>query len=73
MTNLSGFDIKIFKEEDGSYYAEIINLPWCFTYWDNLEELNLNLKEAILSYISSLQKDIIDFRFDLTSKDLVNA
>ncbi len=47
--------------------------PGCFTYWYNLEELDFNLKEAILSYIVSLQKDIKDFRFNLISKDLVNA
>ncbi len=73
MTNLSDFEVQIFKEEDGTYYAEVINLPWCFTQWDNLIELDNNLKEAIQSYILSIQKDIKTFKFNFTSKDLINA
>ncbi len=73
MTNLSDFEVQIFKEEDGTYYAEVINLPWCFTQGDNLIELDNNLKEAIQSYILSIQKDIKTFKFNFTSKDLINA
>lgn len=73
MTNLSDFDIKVYKEEDGTYYAEVKNLPGCFTMWETLKELELNLKEAILSYILSVQKDIDTFKFDISSKDLTNA
>jgi predicted RNase H-like HicB family nuclease len=73
MTNLSDFNVQIFKEEDWTYYAEVVNLPWCFTQGDNLFELDINLKEAIQSYILSIQKDIINFKFNFTNKDLINA
>lgn len=73
MTSLSDFEIKVFQEEDGSYYAEVVNLPGCFTAWDTLEELSLNLKEAVESYVLSLQKDLPNFHFHITPKELVNA
>ena len=57
--------IEIHKEDDWSYYAEVKALPWCFTMWENLEELSINLKEAITSYLLSMQKDIKKFDFEL--------
>jgi len=57
------FIVNIHKDND-SYWAEVENLPWCFTQWDNEKEIIANLKEAITSYILSLQKDLIlsDFK-----------
>ncbi len=57
------FIVNIHKDND-SYWAEVENLPWCFTQWDNEKEIITNLKEAITSYILSLQKDLIlsDFK-----------
>lgn len=73
MTHLSDFDIQVSQETDGSYYAEVKNLPWCFTMWENLEELSLNLKEAITSYVNSLQKDLPKFQFNIEDKDCIHA
>lgn len=73
MSYLSDFNIVINQEEDWSYYAEVTNLPWCFTMWETLSDLNYNLKEAIMSYIWSLKKDMKNFQFNFTAKQVVNA
>ncbi len=73
MAFLWDFEIKIYKEEDGSYYWEVVNLPGCFTMGETLEDLNKNLKEAIASYILSLQKDLINFNFHISNKDVIHA
>jgi predicted RNase H-like HicB family nuclease len=73
MVNLGNFNIKVFQEDDWSYYAEVINLPWCFTSWETIEKLNINLKEAIISYLWSVKKDLKNFQFHITSKDITHA
>ena len=50
--------------EDNSYWAEVENLPWCFTQAETEQELIKNIKEAIWSYILSLQKDLISTDFN---------
>ena len=52
------FTIKISQEEDGSFYAEVVELPWCFTSWITMEELQKHIKEAIQCYLEWMQKDI---------------
>ena len=73
MSDLKDLNIEIHKEEDGSFYAEVKNLPWCFTAADTIEELEINLKEAINSYILSLQKDLINIKLNISSKDIIYA
>ncbi|MDD2909290.1 MAG: type II toxin-antitoxin system HicB family antitoxin [Candidatus Gracilibacteria bacterium] len=73
MTDLKDLNIQIFQEEDGSYYAEVKNLPGCFTAANTIEDLEINLKEAINSYILSLQKDLINVKFNISSKDITYA
>ena len=34
-------------EEDGSYWAEVLELPGCFASGDTLDELRASLDEAI--------------------------
>jgi predicted RNase H-like HicB family nuclease len=73
MVQFKDLNIKVFQEEDGSYYAEVKNLPGCFSMWETLQELSANLKEAIMSYVSSLQKDLISSSFKITKKDISYA
>ena len=42
----------IHKEEDGGYWAEVRVLPGCATQGETLEELLVNLPEAIEGYLS---------------------
>ena len=37
-------------EEDGSYWAEVVELPGCFASGDTLDELRLALDEAVRMY-----------------------
>ena len=53
-----------------TYFAEVKLLPGCFTMWENLDELWENLKEAIVSYLWSMQKDIKKHDFKLNTKEL---
>lgn len=73
MTCFSDFNIQVHREDDGSYYAEVTNLPGCFAMWESLEQLSVHLKEAIESYVTSLQKDLVDFQFKIEDKDLMHA
>ena len=52
------FTIKVSQEEDGSLYAEVVELPGCFSAWQTLDELKWNVKEAIQCYLEWMQKDI---------------
>ena len=52
------FTIKIFQEADKSFYAEVLELPGCFTAWETIEELKEHIKEAIQCYLEWMQKDI---------------
>ena len=52
------FTIKISQEEDKSFYAEVVELPGCFSAWATLEELKINIKEAMQCYLEWMQKDI---------------
>lgn len=64
MSQLQDLQIELSQEDDGSYYAHVTNLPGCFSMWETIEELNINLKEAINLYLLSLQKDLFEFKFN---------
>jgi predicted RNase H-like HicB family nuclease len=73
MVQFKDLNIAIFQEEDWSYYAEVKNLPWCFSMGETLQELSVNLKEAISSYMASIQKDLDTKPFRITKKDISYA
>jgi predicted RNase H-like HicB family nuclease len=73
MIKFYDFNIKVLQEDNWTYYAEVINLPWCFTNGDTIEELNVNLREAISSYLWSMLKDIKDYKFQITNNDIMHA
>lgn len=41
----------IVHNEDGGYWAEVPDLPGCYTEGDTLDELDRNLHEAIALYL----------------------
>jgi predicted RNase H-like HicB family nuclease len=43
----------VVHEEDGGYWAEIPALPGCYTQADTMEELKVNLKEAVELYLEA--------------------
>ncbi|MBQ7074268.1 type II toxin-antitoxin system HicB family antitoxin [bacterium] len=54
----SQYTIKIFQEEDQSFYGEVIELPGCFSTGKTIAELKKNMKEAIECYLEGLKKDV---------------
>ena len=52
------FTVKITKDEDNSFYAEVFELPWCFTTGKDINELKKNIKEAIECYLEWMKLDI---------------
>jgi len=73
MKDFADLNIKVYWEEDGSYYAEIGAFPGCFSSGDTLEELEKNLSEALESHLLSLQKDVRDSKIQISSSDIVHA
>ena len=51
------FAVIVHKEEEGGYWAEVPDLPGCFTQGDTLEELEENLKSAIVLMLDSPDPD----------------
>jgi len=43
--------VKVHEEENGSLWAEVLELPGCFASGGNLEELREALEEAISLYL----------------------
>ncbi|MBR8829504.1 MAG: type II toxin-antitoxin system HicB family antitoxin [Gomphosphaeria aponina SAG 52.96 = DSM 107014] len=41
----------IHEAEEGGYWAEVPGLPGCITEGDNMEELMVNLKDAIEGWL----------------------
>ena len=44
--------MRVHEEEDGSLWAEVLDLPGCFASGDTLDELREALGEAISLYIA---------------------
>jgi predicted RNase H-like HicB family nuclease len=51
------YDVKVY-EEDGTMWAEVVQLPGCFVTGDTLEEIEEALQEAIPLYLSSEGVDV---------------
>jgi len=47
------YTIKLIKEEDGTYYVSVEELPGCATIGDTLEEAMAMIKEAMEGWIES--------------------
>lgn len=43
----------IHSAEEGGYWAEVPSLPGCMTQAESLEELELNLREAIEAWLEA--------------------
>ncbi len=47
-----------FHEEDGSFWAEINELPGCFASGESMEELQEALSEAVSFYLSTPERHV---------------
>ena len=50
MSEIQEFTVQV-NHEDGSFWAEVIELPGCFATGDTLDELRESLQEAIALYL----------------------
>jgi predicted RNase H-like HicB family nuclease len=48
------FTVKVYKAEEGGYWAECPELPGCFTQGESIPEVRRNAREAISLYIETL-------------------
>jgi len=44
---MSTYNVIVHSSEEGGYWAEVPDLPGCYTEADSLDELNANIREAI--------------------------
>ncbi len=44
------------KEEDWGYTTQVLELPWCISYWTDIEDAQKMTKEAIIAYLESIEK-----------------
>ncbi len=51
MSGTRNFNVRVNEEEDGSLWAEVLELPGCFAAGENLDELREALEESISLYL----------------------
>ena len=48
---MSNYNALVHKAAEGGYWAEVPELPGCFTEGETLDEIQANLREAITLYL----------------------
>ena len=51
------YTVKVHPAEEGGFWAEVPELPGCFTQGETIEEIAVMAREAIECYLASLAKD----------------
>jgi predicted RNase H-like HicB family nuclease len=60
------YTIKYTKEKDWGYTTQVLELPWCISYWIDKKDAQEMTKEAIKAYLESIKKHNV--QRDKTSK-----
>ncbi len=55
---MNTYNVIVHKAEEGGYWAEVPDLPGCFTEADTLDELGSNVRDAIALYIEDAPANI---------------
>jgi predicted RNase H-like HicB family nuclease len=50
----SGFTVRVYKDPPAGYWAEVAELPGCFTQGRTIEEVRERATEAIALYLETL-------------------
>ncbi len=50
------YTIVIHEDPDGSYWAEVPALPGCYSQGESIEELKINIREAIAGVLEVLKE-----------------
>jgi predicted RNase H-like HicB family nuclease len=48
------FTVKVYRAEEGGYWAECSELPGCFTQGETIPEVRRNARDAISLYLETL-------------------
>jgi predicted RNase H-like HicB family nuclease len=51
------FKIVVHPEPGGGYWGEVPSLPGCYSQGESIEELQVNLREAISGYLEVLRSE----------------
>lgn len=65
------YQIAVRQDDDGWFYAEVLDLPGCFASGETMEELEEALHEALEMYLSSANVNAKVTGFSLTHGRLV--
>lgn len=57
-----GFTVKVYKAEEGGYWAEVPELPGCATQAETLEGIRRNITDAIEGYLEILAERVAPAR-----------
>jgi predicted RNase H-like HicB family nuclease len=52
------FTVKVYRAEEGGYWAECRELPGCFTQGETMPEVRKNAREAITLYLEALAERV---------------
>ena len=55
---MSTYNVIVHSAEEGGYWAEVPDLPGCYTEADTLDELNENVREAIALYLEDAPSEV---------------
>ena len=55
---MSTYNVIVHSAEEGGYWAEVPDLPGCYTEADTLDELNANIREAISLYLEDAPANV---------------
>jgi predicted RNase H-like HicB family nuclease len=53
-----GFTVKVFRADEGGYWAEVPELPGCVTQGESIEKIRENIAEAIEGYLEVLAEKV---------------
>jgi len=56
MKDAMTFTVLVFDAEEGGYWAKVPELPGCVSQGETLEEVESNIKDAILAVLESMQE-----------------
>ena len=57
MKEATTFTVLVFDAEEGGYWAKVPELPGCVSQGETLEEVERNIRDAILAVLESMQDD----------------
>ena len=55
---MSTYNVIVHSAEEGGYWAEVPDLPGCYTEAHTLDELNANIREAISLYLEDAPANV---------------